>query len=171
MPNLLTLTLELATRPASEMQLAVDGCAYEGIRFFALAEVEDTPDTRVRLYELVREGVIDDPSNDGTFMDPEEFSDRLFEPFYWRWAECQFLAAVGDEWVGLTNLQLPASGAQFGVTVVKRAFRRRGIARVLKLQALQYLHDRGTVSVTTRNDPRNTAVLRLNRGLGFEEVY
>ena len=50
-------------------------------------------------------------------------------------------------------------------------FRRRGIARVLKLQALQYLHDRGTVSVTTRNDPRNTAVLRLNRGLGFEEAY
>lgn len=115
----------------------------------------------------MREGLVDDPASDGTFLSCEEFSERLFEPFYWRWAECQFLAAAGDEWVGLTNLQLRDEGAEFGVTVVTREFRGRGVARALKLQALAYLRRQGVASVATRNDPRNEAVLRLNTRLGF----
>lgn len=140
----------------------------EGIRFFSLMDVGDTEDSRLRLYELVREGVVDDPSNDGTFMSYEQFSAELFEPYYWRWAECQFLAADGRNWVGLVNLQLREGGAaEFGVTVVERAYRGRGIARALKLVALAYAHGRGITHLATRNDPRNEAIVRLNCSLGF----
>src|SRR5690606_7738922 len=140
----------------------------KGTRFFTLDNAGDTPVTRHRLYELVNELVIDDPSNDGTFMDYERFFEQLFVPFYWRWADCQFLAAREDEWAGLTNVQLRAGErAEFGVTVVKRDFWRQGIARVLKLLALQRLHTLGIKAVSTGNDPTNTSILRLNRSLGF----
>lgn len=149
---------------------AVAGAAATGIRCFTLDAVGDTPASRFKLFELVREGVVDDPSNDGTFMDFEAFSDQLFEPYYGRWSGCQFLAANGDAWVGLSNVQLRDGNlAEFGVTVVKRGYRRRGVARALKLLALQYLHERGVRSVRTRNDPTHEGILRLNRGLGFEQ--
>lgn len=141
-----------------------------GLRFFTLEAAGDSVASRARLYELVREGVVDDPGGDGMFLGFDAFSERLFEPYYWRWAECQFLAAAGDEWVGLTNLQLRDEGAEFGVTVVKRAYRGQGVARALKLLALAYLGSQGWSSVVTRNDPRNEAVLRLNKRLGLS-VY
>lgn len=168
--TMLTLRLNLAkTGPfASDAKAAYEASAGVGVRFFTLAEVGDSPESRRRLYELVFEGVVDDPSNDGTFMEFEEFSENLFEPFYWRWAECQFIAAVGDEWIGLTNVQVREDGAVFGVTVVKRSFRGRGVARALKLLALDYLWTRGVETVETRNHPSNEAVLKLNRRLGFE---
>lgn len=163
----LRLNLADASPSVGEMEAAVARGVESGLRFFTLATAGDSVESRSRLYELVREGVVDDPGSDGTFLDFEEFSEQLFEPFYWRWAECQFLAELGDEWVGLTNLQLRDTGAEFGVTVVKRAFRGRGVARVLKLLALDHLLKQGIGSVLTRSDPRNSAVLRLNRRLGF----
>jgi RimJ/RimL family protein N-acetyltransferase len=167
---MLDLELNLTENPPARdvVAAAVAEAAASGIRFFTLYEAGDTPTVRFKLYELVREGVVDDPSNDGTFMDYESFSEQLFEAYYGRWSECQFLAAEGDAWVGLSNVQLrDGNRAEFGVTVVKRGYRRRGIARALKLLALQYLHERGVRSVRTRNDPTNAAILRLNRALGF----
>lgn len=167
---MLALELDLTVfAPAqAEIDECVARCGELGVRFLRLAEVGDTPQTRLRLYELVREGVVDDPSNDGTFIEFEEFSDRLFEPYYWRWADSQLIAATSDEWVGLTNLQLRERDvADFGVTVVKRAYRGLGIARALKLLALWHALELGVVSVRTRNDPRNSPILKLNRRLGF----
>lgn len=167
--GVLTLRLDLSLGVPSDAEVSaqVRRCAHDGIGFFTLASVGDSNDTRSRLYELVREGVVDDPSNDGTFIGFTEFSERLFELYYWRWAEGQFLAALGGEWVGLTNPQILDDGALFGVTVVKRAHRGKGVARALKLLALRYLRDAGVTTVVTRNSARNEAVLRLNRGLGF----
>lgn len=168
--ELVTLELDLASRtpPAAEVEACLERCAAMGVRFFTLAEAGDTPDTRRRLYELVSEGVVDDPGNDGTFMGFEEFSERLFEPFYWRWASCQVLAAKGGEWIGLTNLQLREGRvAEFGVTVVKRAHREQGIARALKLLALRRASDLGVETVRTWNHQANEPMLRLNERLGF----
>lgn len=167
-----TLALELDLTSLAPAQAEIDECVTRcgelGVRFLRLAEVGDTPQTRLRLYELVREGVVDDPSNDGTFIEFEEFSDRLFEPYYWRWSDSQFIAATLGEWVGLTNLQLRERDvADFGVTVVKRAYRGLGIARALKLLALRHAVEVGVVTVRTRNDPRNSPILKLNRRLGF----
>ena len=143
----------------------------KGIRFFTLDGVGDTQEVRFKLYQLVREGVVDDPSGNGTFMDYEAFSEKLFEKYYWRWRDSQFIAAVGTDWIGLTNLQLRAEDkGQFGVTVVKRAYRRQGIAKVLKLLALRHAHDQGVRFIGTRNDRGNIPIIRLNRALSFREV-
>lgn len=165
---ILRLTLAGDSPTPADVEAALARCAGLELRYFTLAAAGDSVESRSLLYQLVREGVLDDPGGDGMFLSLEAFSDQLFEPYYWRWADCQFVAAAGDEWVGLTNLQLRDAGAEFGVTVVKRAYRRRGVARALKLLALAYLRDQGASSVVTRNDPRNEAVLRLNRRLGFE---
>lgn len=168
--SLVTLRLELRREiPAdSVVHSQMQACAARGIRFFTLASAGDSIETRSRLYDLVREGVIDDPSNDGTFMTLAEFSTQLFEPYYWRWADGQFIAAAGSEWIGLTSTQVHDTGAEFGVTVVSRAHRGQGVARALKLLALRFLRDAGVVSVTTRNSPLNEPILRLNGRLGFE---
>ena len=50
-----------------------------GIRFFTLDTAGDTLDHRRKVFELVKEGVVDDPSNDGTFMVFEAFSEHVFE--------------------------------------------------------------------------------------------
>ena len=162
---LLTLDLESAGPLDDKVRAACGLCV--GTEFITLADAGDSIEARRRLYELVYEGVVDDPSNDGTFMEFEEFSESLFEPYYWRWADCQFIAAAGDKWIGLTNLQLRDDGAVFGVTVVKGDFRGRGVARALKFLALDYLWKSGIETVETRNHPTNLAVLKLNRRLGF----
>lgn len=167
--NMLLLTLDLGCIPAlgAEAEAEVARCEEAGYRFFTLEEAGDSQGSRARLYQLVREGVVDDPATEGEFMEEGEFSDQLWGPYYWRWAHCQYLTAKEDEWVGLSNLQLPESGAQFGVTVVRRAHRGNGLAHALKLLALHYLQRESVPSVSTRNSAMNEPVLRLNRRLGF----
>lgn len=168
-------TLELAfarnALPDDEVNAAVERARAHRFRLFTLVEVLHETDPRERLYDLVREGVIDDPSGDGTFLPFEAFAEELYEPYYARWADSQILAAHGDTWVGLTNLQLRhANRAEFGITIVKRPYRRQGLARALKLVALRHARERGVQVVSTKNDPRNIGMLALNRSLGFRET-
>lgn len=169
--SLITLEIGLNEPPSPALlEEAIARATAQGIRFFTLSDAGDTLEARFSLYELVREGVVDDPSNDGTFMPFDDFSQNLFEPYYWRWANSQFLAAHSRTWVGLVNLQVREDGyGEFGVTVVRRAYRGKGIARALKLMALSHAHGLGLTCLRTRSDTRNAAILHLNRALGFVE--
>lgn len=138
-----------------------------GLRVLTLREVGRGLQTRKALYDLVRLGVLDEP-DDHAFVPFESFDAELFEPFYWQWADAQYLAADGDVWVGLVNLQLRRpERAEMGITVVRRGYRRRGIAWALKVLALRLAQERGVVSVVTWNHLENTPILRLNASLGF----
>ncbi len=142
-----------------------------GLRRFTLRDAGSGPQVRRELYELVRLGVVDDPGEGADFLPFERFDAELFEPFYWRWADAQFVAAEGERWVGLVNLQLrTAEQAEMGITVVRRGYRRRGVARALKALALRRAQERGVAAVVTWNHVGNTAILALNASLGFRAV-
>ncbi|MEJ2288850.1 MAG: GNAT family N-acetyltransferase [Deinococcales bacterium] len=159
-----------AARPvaAEDVQAARRRLERLGLGLLTLQQAGHGLEARKALYELVRLGVHDEVGGEGAFVPFERFDAELFEPFYWRWADAQYLAADGETWVGLVNLQLRRpERAEMGITVVRRAYRRRGIARALKVLALGLAQGRGVTSVVTWNHVQNTPILRLNASLGF----
>lgn len=58
----------------------------------------------------------------------------------------------------------------FGLTVVTRAHRGKGLARALKLLALEYAQSCGVDTIVTENHPENAPILRLNKTLGFRKA-
>jgi mycothiol synthase len=54
-----------------------------------------------------------------------------------------------------------------GLTAVKRAHRRRGIAFALKIRALEFAVAQGFKRVQTDNESNNVGILAINVALGF----
>lgn len=98
-----------------------------------------------------------------------------FEGFVVDWFESPFslpggifVARDGDRIVGISGLERrPGSDAEVSVTGVLQPYRRRGIARTLKLMATRYAQQQGFRRVFTDNDVTNEGMLALNRELGF----
>jgi len=79
-----------------------------------------------------------------------------------------FVARDGERIVGLSYLaRRPDGDAEVGDTGVLRDYRRRGIARALKLMVTRYAVQHGIARVHTDNRADNVAMLAINRELGF----
>ena len=80
-----------------------------------------------------------------------------------------FVAREGDRIVGLSYLlRRPDGNAEVGDTGVLSGYRRRGIARVLKMLVTRYAVQHAIRYVHTDNRADNAAMLAINRELGFE---
>src|SRR4051812_1731721 len=75
-----------------------------------------------------------------------------------------FVAVVDGEVVGYAKLRGHPDGrsADHGMTAVKRAWRGRGIAKSLKLAEIAWAKANGIERLTTSNEERNAAMLRIN---------
>ncbi|GGJ84130.1 GNAT family N-acetyltransferase [Deinococcus aquiradiocola] len=72
-------------------------------------------------------------------------------------------------YVGYTTLgENPGGFHYIGMTGVLREYRGRGLARALKLASMRALQAAGGGEIRTFNDPPNTAMIRMNRALGFQ---
>jgi mycothiol synthase len=79
-----------------------------------------------------------------------------------------FVARDGDRIVGLSYLaRRPDGDAEVGDTGVLRDYRRRGIARVLKMMVTRYATEHGIKRVHTDNRADNAGMLAINRELAF----
>jgi mycothiol synthase len=79
-----------------------------------------------------------------------------------------FVARDGERIVGLSYLvRRPDGDAEVGDTGVLRDYRRRGIARALKLMVTRYAAQHGIARVHTDNRADNAGMLAINRELGF----
>ena len=84
--------------------------------------------------------------------------------------EAFFIAKRGDEYVGVTDLNLVEAlpgGLSHGFTGVGREHRRRGVATALKLRAFEYARRQGYRSVRAFNHQVNTPLIALDEKLGF----
>jgi ribosomal protein S18 acetylase RimI-like enzyme len=81
-----------------------------------------------------------------------------------------FIALAGDEVVGYAVLERYGDVGSHGLTAVKRAWRRRGIARALKLNQLHRAQQEGLTRVLTESEERNDPMRRLNESLGFRPI-
>lgn len=162
------LALDLAAAPLTDTEPVTQPLVETGYRFFTLAEAGDDETTRRKLYTLVREGVCDTPGFSGEFEGYQAFMERIYTRSYQQHAQSQFLAAYAGDWVGLSSFVQQANGqGLFGLTVVTRAHRGKGIARALKLLALQYAQRGGVKAIVTENHLENAPILGLNEALGF----
>jgi ribosomal protein S18 acetylase RimI-like enzyme len=145
------------------------GLESEGIEIATLPAI-DSPRARDELHRLTVEIWRDmphEPHVDWEDPSPETFSRSTFErPSVL--LDGYFVARDGERIVGLSYLaRRPAGDAEVGDTGVQRDYRRRGIARALKMMVTHYATEHGIKRVHTDNRADNAAMLAINRELGF----
>ncbi len=140
-----------------------------GMRFFSMADLQDSPAARRKLYELNRVTDLDIPGADGTFMSFDEFEQWVCGA-RWYCPAGQLIAADGEAWVGLSAVQLlpETQGAYNLMTGVLRSYRGRKIALALKLLAIRYARQHGARFISTDNDSLNVPMLAINQKLGYK---
>jgi len=144
----------------------------QGITIHTYGELEADPDHLRRLYEMDVEVSQDIPT-------PEPLTQPEFE----RWKEmfttdpnllpdAYFIAKDGEEYVGISVLwrNKADKDLQTGLTGVRRAWRRKGIALALKLRAVAYARDHGAPGIRTDNSSLNRGMLSINERLGFQKL-
>ena len=146
-----------------EQGISISTCADEYVRDPLCVE---------KLYELTTLLRQDDPGR-GPFV-PAAYNAR--EALMWLkmpyvLPEAYFIAKHGDEYVGVSDVSLfeavPAGLTQ-GFTGVKREYRGRGLATVLKVSCIAYAQAHGYRIIQAFNKPEQSAIRTLNQKLGFE---
>lgn len=133
-----------------------------GIRIVSRAE---EPELLEGMYEVSAEAGADIPGNVGTPTFAEWRAHEIDKPS--RRPELSFAALAGEEVVGYAALQVFGDEAHHGLTAVKRAWRRRGIATALKRAEIAAAKQAGIRRLITGSEERNLPMRRLNEKLGF----
>jgi mycothiol synthase len=141
----------------------------EGIELVAFPAI-DSPRAREELYRAMMPIWRDMPHEshvDWEDPTPQVFARSMFErPSVL--LDGFFVAREGERIVGLSYLaRRPDGDAEVGDTGVLREYRRRGIARALKLMVTRYAAQHGIARVHTDNRADNAGMLAINRELGF----
>jgi ribosomal protein S18 acetylase RimI-like enzyme len=154
--------------PSIEERLAA-----AGVRISALPEMaQSDPDAYAKAHDLYYASRLDQPALGP--VTPVPFAD-------WRAYHLEdanalpnayFIATTGTVFVGLCTGRRSRSEdvLDIGVTGVLPQYRRRGIARALKLRLHAYARANGYRELHTRNNARNKAMLDLNDNLGYAIV-
>jgi GNAT superfamily N-acetyltransferase len=156
----LALDLESAAVPTAEPP--------PGVELTTLAE---RPELLRGVYDLALETEPDVPGAEAIELPP--FEEWRRSEFGWalRHPEAVFVATTPEEVVGSATLDLRDGGlAVHYSTSVRRSWRGRGLARALKAAQIAWAREAGYVRLETRNDSRNTSILRLNESFGYTEM-
>lgn len=80
------------------------------------------------------------------------------------------VAIHGESYVGHSHaMRSDTAVLSYGYTGVLPTYRNQGIARAMKLSVLQWAKAQGYKAIRSWSDSRNTAMIRVNRYLGFIE--
>jgi RimJ/RimL family protein N-acetyltransferase len=161
--------LTLASFEATPFVGALERAAASGVVIRTLADLPEGEATQRRLYEAVVALLGDVPFHEPLNIWPFEVWQRRFWPHPSRRPQSFFLALDGDAIVGMSELRKVAQAEWLGtgLTGVKRAYRRKGIALALKLSAAQHAKEAGFAVISTQNHTTNRAMLSINEALGF----
>ena len=167
--------LDLSTPLSAEALAYVEGLSGQGIRFMDghQLKAEFPDDWQHRWWRLNEFIGADVPSVDPWVEQPfEDFvKKRLAGPTFD--LACWQFAMADNELIGLTGLR-PSKGeptaAGISLTGVVRTYRRRGVARALKVQSARMAQGRGIHRIVTENESANP-MLALNLSLGFRIVH
>jgi mycothiol synthase len=134
----------------------------EGITIVTRA---DRPELTDALFAVAQEGAADIPGSPGPGTYEQFRSLEIDRPT--RKPEYCFIALAGQEPVGYATLDDFGRDAQNGLTAVKRAWRRRGIATALKRTQIAAAKHAGFRRLITGSEERNLAMRTLNAKLGY----
>jgi mycothiol synthase len=168
----LTVTPE---RDFSGFGALLSGVQASGILFRSVAELAADPERNRQLWELNWQLLSDVPMGMAFSKTPLEVwvRQRLEDPTLK--PELSFVAldpAHMDEqtgpYIGYSTLHAEPNGEyDIGMTGTLPEYRGRGVAKSLKVRAMQALQMRGGGTIRTFNDPPNVAMLGMNAALGF----
>jgi mycothiol synthase len=163
--------LDLTTLDLGRFADKIPTAEAQGIQLRSFAELgPDDPAVRRQIYEMwleVRGDVPAAPTEVQREFSFEQFWEQTDRPALL--PDGYFLAFDGDELVGTSAVwRAPEpDGLRTGLTAVKRAHRRRGIAFALKIRALEFAVAQGFKRVQTDNESNNRGMLAINIELGF----
>jgi GNAT superfamily N-acetyltransferase len=126
----------------------------------------ERPDLTDALYAVAREGTADIPGFPAPSTYEQFRSIEIERPT--RKAEYFFIALAGEEPVGYATLDDFGRDAQNGLTAVRRAWRRRGIATALKRTQIAAAREAGFRRLITGSEERNVPMRTLNAKLGYK---
>jgi GNAT superfamily N-acetyltransferase len=132
----------------------------EGVRFVTVAE---RPELLRESYDLAREGYADLATAYAVEVSLDDWlRDEATLP------EGSFVALAGDEIVGYSGLlRLEEGRAEDGLAVVRRAWRRRGLATALKRAKLAWAAENGIREIVTWTQRGNDGMRATNERLGY----
>jgi ribosomal protein S18 acetylase RimI-like enzyme len=81
-----------------------------------------------------------------------------------------FVALAGGEVVGFASVDVVGDTGYHGLTGVRRAFRRRGIAKALKLHQIAAAAEAGLARLITESEETNAPMRALNEALGYRPI-
>ncbi len=140
-----------------------------GIEFKTLRELEGASGHWQKHHALGEELAVDVPSAETrTPVEKSVWMSALLKnPGLLR--DAYLFAVKGGEYVGVTMLRSSQSdgGLTTGLTGVKRAHRRQGIALTLKLKSIAWAKQNGYSRIKTWNEANNQGMLGINERLGF----
>jgi GNAT superfamily N-acetyltransferase len=138
----------------------------EGVTLRSFGEIDDPRP----LYDLDLEVSRDVPGDDDfTSMTLEQWTGH-----FWRTVfaddDASLAAYVDGQLAALTMLRVdrPSHRAQNNLTGTRRAYRGRGLARLLKTHSLHRAAQAGATIAFTDNDETNAAMLGINHALGYQ---
>jgi mycothiol synthase len=144
---------------------AADGVAPELPPGISIVTRAERPDLTDALFAVAQEGTADIPGFPGPTTYEHFLSIEIERPT--RRPEYFFIALAGDEPVGYATLDDFGRDAHNGLTAVKRAWRRRGVATALKRTQIAAAKRAGFRRLVTGSEERNVAMRSLNAKLGY----
>jgi GNAT superfamily N-acetyltransferase len=154
-----------AVDPRTVDPYGVDATIPPGVSIRSFAEIDDPRD----LYELARELAVDVPGGD-TELRFDQWTAR-----YWRTLfaddHASLAAYVNGELAALTIIRVdrPTGRASNDLTGTRRAYRGRGLARLLKTHSLRRAAAVGAAIAFTTNHESNAAIMAVNERLGYRQ--
>jgi GNAT superfamily N-acetyltransferase len=143
----------------------------EGIRVTTLAELEtDDEDLLRAIHRTQMTAAQDEPAAEPLNIPFEQWrSSTLRQPGVS--PESIWVAMAGAQPIGVTMLQLSGdeAGRHLGMTV-DRAYRGKGVARLLKLRQIEWARERGIRFLYTGNDINNPRMYDINVRLGYQPL-
>ena len=132
-----------------------------GVEHVTLAE---RPELLRESYDLASEGYADM----ATFVPVQITLEEWLEGEGGNVPEGSFLALAGGEIVGFSGLyRMPDGAYEDGLTVVRRAWRGRGVAAALKRDKLAWAAANGITEIVTWTQRGNESMRALNERLGY----
>jgi len=136
-----------------------------GVELVPLAELDDP----APIHELDLELSRDIPNEDYDAIELEEW-----KADFWRSPliddDASLVALVGGQLAGLTMIRIdrPSGRAQNNLCGVRRPYRGRGLALLLKSHSLRRAAELGATIALTDNDETNAPMLAVNQRLGYK---
>ncbi len=141
---------------------------FPNLTFFTYGETTMGLEEQRKLWDLNVQTLRDEPHSDPDHV--PEF-DRFVESVIqasWFDPAGQFIAADGENWVGMSAVGSIRDGSCYNLyTGVRRSYRGLGLAKALKILSTQHAKSLGYSTIRTNNDSRNAAMLAVNRSLGY----